>query len=68
LTKHVLNHWVSGKIYPHPHALLRLCRARGVDFNFLFLGDWSRLPHDVAARLDEAMRDHAAQVSAQAAA
>ena len=56
VSRHVLNHWMVGNNPIQPHALYRLCRSRGVDFNYVFLGDWSGLPFPLAAALDAEVR------------
>ncbi len=52
ISKHVLRNWIAGDNPIMPYAMYRLCRAKGVDFNYVFLGDWARLPHDLATRLE----------------
>jgi transcriptional regulator with XRE-family HTH domain len=53
ITKHVLRNWMAGDSYPNPYALYRLCRSRNVDFNFVFLGDWSSLPARIGKRFED---------------
>lgn len=53
VTKHVLNHWMVGSNPIQPYALYRLCRSRGIDFNYIFLGDWSGLPHRVGRAIEQ---------------
>lgn len=48
VSKHVLNHWMKGNHPIAPYAAYRLCRSRGVTFDYIFLGDWSSLPHKLA--------------------
>lgn len=52
VSKHVLNHWISGNNPVQPYPLYRLCRTRGVDFNYVYLGDWTRLPAAVGMALE----------------
>ena len=64
VSKQTLNNWLRGDSYPAPYPLYRLCRARGVDFNFIMLADWSALPGRLARALDAELsasaEDHAA--------
>jgi transcriptional regulator with XRE-family HTH domain len=53
VSKHVIRNWLAGENPVQPYALYRLCRARGVDFNFVYLGDWNRLPHELARKIEE---------------
>jgi transcriptional regulator with XRE-family HTH domain len=53
VSKHVLRNWLAGDNPIQPYALYRLCQARRVDFNFVHLGDWSRLPADVAQVVED---------------
>src|SRR5689334_7519003 len=52
VSKHVLRNWLAGDNPVQPYPLYRLCCARGVDFNYVFLGDWSRLPFELAKDMD----------------
>ncbi len=52
VSKQTLNNWLRGDSYPAIFPLYRLCRARGVDFNFIMLADWSALPARLARTLD----------------
>ncbi|GEN14722.1 hypothetical protein NCH01_11530 [Neoasaia chiangmaiensis] len=52
VSKGVLNHWMSGNHPIQPYALYRLSRARNVTFDYVFLGDWSGLPHHLASQLE----------------
>jgi transcriptional regulator with XRE-family HTH domain len=56
VSKQVLNHWLKGNNPIQVHNLYRLSRATGVDFNYVFLGDWAGLPYRVAAVLDEELK------------
>jgi len=51
-TKQTLNGWLKGEGYPNDYMVYRLCRIHRVNFDYLFLGDWSQLPAKVAARLE----------------
>ena len=51
VTKHVLNHWMEGSNPIQPYPLYRLSRAKSVTFDYIFLGDWSNLPHWIAEAL-----------------
>lgn len=55
-SKHVLRNWLAGDNPIHPWNLYRLCRAKGVDFNFVALGDWSRLPLELAKAMEDAVQ------------
>jgi transcriptional regulator with XRE-family HTH domain len=52
VTKHVLNHWMKGNHPIQPYPLYKLCRSRGVNFDYVFLGDWSGLPYRLARELE----------------
>lgn len=56
ISKHVLNHWMKGNNPIEPHALYRLAVLKGVDFNYVFLGDWSRLPYDLAREFEAELK------------
>lgn len=56
VSKNVLRNWMAGDNPPAPYAVYRLTRAKGVDFNYVFLGDWSALPARLARALDEEMK------------
>lgn len=53
VSKHVLRNWMAGDSYPQPYALYRLSRSKGINFDYVFLGDWSNLPHRIARALEE---------------
>jgi transcriptional regulator with XRE-family HTH domain len=55
LSVSALRKMLSGTAPMNVYALYRLSRAKGVDFNYVFLGDWSALPSRLAKRLDEEM-------------
>lgn len=52
VSKHVLNHWMQGNHPIQPYPLYRLCRTKGANFDYVFLGDWSALPHRMARELE----------------
>lgn len=64
VTKHVLRNWLAGDHPISVYALYRLCKAKGVDFNYVFLGDWSHLPHSLAKQFDEELVARLAEASA----
>ena len=50
IDKSGLGNWMRGRpSYPSVYSLYKFCRTKGVDFNWVFLGDPSGLP-DRAAR------------------
>jgi transcriptional regulator with XRE-family HTH domain len=53
VTKHVLRNWLAGDNPVQPYPLYRLCRIKGVDFNYVYLGIWDGLPHRLAKELEE---------------
>ncbi len=52
VSKQVLRNWMAGEHYPSPYSIYRLCRTRGIDFDYVFLGNWDGLPHHLARALD----------------
>jgi len=52
VSKQSLNNWLRGDSYPPAYPIYRLCRARGVDFNFIMLGDWGALRSSLATVLE----------------
>jgi transcriptional regulator with XRE-family HTH domain len=56
VSKQTFNDYVKGKTYPNSYAVYRLHRAKGVTYDFLFLGDWSALPAKLAAAMDAELR------------
>jgi len=65
ITKHVLRNWLAAENPIQPYPLYRLCRAKGLDFNYVMLGDWSNLPHHLARELErEALSNLAAPAAA----
>jgi len=53
VSKNVLRNWLAGDNPVQPYPLYRFCRAKGVDFNFVFLGDWTRLPYGLAKAAEQ---------------
>jgi transcriptional regulator with XRE-family HTH domain len=53
VSKHVLRNWLVGDNPVQPYPLYRLCRSRGVDFNFVYLGDWTHLPYELAKAAEQ---------------
>lgn len=51
ISKSRLGNWMRGDNYPGQYELYRLCRRRGVNFDWVFLGDPAALPYEVASRL-----------------
>jgi transcriptional regulator with XRE-family HTH domain len=43
--------WESGGNFPDPMAVLGICKRYGVDFNYVFLGDFDGLGGNLAAKL-----------------
>lgn len=54
--KQTVNGWMAGEGYPNWYGLYRLNRAKGVTYDFLFLGDWSGLPAKLAIQMDEELK------------
>lgn len=52
ISKHVLNFWMKGENPIQPYQLYRLCRSKGINFDYVALGDWSALPHRLAQVLE----------------
>jgi transcriptional regulator with XRE-family HTH domain len=52
VSKNVLRNWMAGDHPVSPYALYRLCAVKHVDFNYVFLDDWSRLPPALRDRLE----------------
>lgn len=52
ITKHVLRNWMAGDSPIQPYALYRLSSVKQVDFNYVHLGDWSRLPKPLRDELE----------------
>lgn len=53
ISKGVLNHWMAGNNPIQPYALYRLARSRGITFDYIFLGNWSALPHHLAVEIEK---------------
>lgn len=53
ISKHVLRNWLVGEHPIKPFAVYRLCKARGIDFNYVFLGDWAQLPYKLAREFEQ---------------
>ena len=52
--------WV-GNSYPNRNVMTYLYRRHRIDFDFMMIGDLSRLPHDVRGRIIPALREAAAE-------
>lgn len=65
ISKHVLRNWMAGETYPQPYPLYRLCRLKGVDFNYVFLGDWAALPGRLSSQLEAELLARMADMPAQ---
>ncbi len=52
ITKQVLNHWLQGRHGISAYALYRLSLVKRTNFDFVFLAAHSRLPADLAARIE----------------
>lgn len=57
VSKQVLRNWMSGESYPAPYNLYKLCRSKGVNFDYIFLGNWDHLPHHLAKALERELED-----------
>ena len=51
VTRSQLGNWLRGDSYPAPYSLYIFCRIRGVNFDWVYLGDPGALPHQLAVRL-----------------
>lgn len=51
ITKNHLGNWMRGASYPGAYELYRFCRYRGLNFDWVFLGDPAALPYPVARKL-----------------
>ena len=51
IPKNHLGNWLRGDAYPKQYEMYRFCRIRGVDMDWVFLGDPSGLPHWVAENI-----------------
>lgn len=66
VSKHVLRNWLAGAHPIGTYALYRLCRAKSLDFNFVYLGDWTHLPYHMAKEFEQEMTAKLAASSARA--
>lgn len=66
VSKHVLNHWMQGNHPIQPYSLYRLCRAKGANFDYVFLGDWSALPHRMGRELEAELLSYQGPVAVSA--
>lgn len=55
-SKQTFNGWMKGDSYPNCYGIYRLQRAKGVTYDYLFLGDWSGLPAKLASQMDAELR------------
>ena len=55
VSKQRLGNWMRGDNYPELYALYRFARLRGVNTDYVFLGDWTNLPQRVAEKLQAEM-------------
>jgi transcriptional regulator with XRE-family HTH domain len=62
IPKNHLGNWMRGEAYPLPFEMYRFCRIRGVNMDWVFLGDPSGLPHRVAEQLMQLISKPADQV------
>ena len=44
-------HIERGATYPQPPYILRLLLAHGIDHNFIYVGDWSKLPTEITTKM-----------------
>jgi transcriptional regulator with XRE-family HTH domain len=63
ISKNVLRNWLAGDHPIAPYPLYRLGKAKNIDFNYVFLGDWSRLPYDLAKDFEREIAAKLADVS-----
>jgi len=56
VSKQTFNDWLKGNSYPNVYGVYRLQKAKGITYDFLFLGDWSGLPPKLAAEMDAELR------------
>lgn len=52
VSKHVVRNWIAGDNPIGVYPLYRLCRAKNVNFDFIFLGIWTGLRGDLAAAFE----------------
>jgi transcriptional regulator with XRE-family HTH domain len=63
ISKNVLRNWLAGDHPIAPYPLYRLCKAKNIDFNYVFLGDWSHLPYGLAKEFEREIATKLADVS-----
>jgi transcriptional regulator with XRE-family HTH domain len=51
-SKQTVNSYFNGVVYPNDYGIYRLCRLHHINYDYLYLGDWSQLPAAVAAKLE----------------
>jgi transcriptional regulator with XRE-family HTH domain len=51
-SKQTVNSYFNGVVYPNDYGIYRLCRLHHINYDYLYLGDWSQLPVAVAAKLE----------------
>lgn len=68
VSKQVLRNWMSGESYPAPYSLYKLCKSKGVNFDYIFLGNWDHLPHHLAKVLEQELEDQLEKEQANSAA
>lgn len=51
VSKQTLNGWMKGDGYPDQYGVYCLCRVHKVNYDYLFLGDWTQLPSWLADKL-----------------
>jgi transcriptional regulator with XRE-family HTH domain len=51
-SKQTINSYFNGVVYPNDYGIYRLCRLHHVNYDYLYLGDWSQLPAAVARKLE----------------
>jgi transcriptional regulator with XRE-family HTH domain len=51
-SKQTINSYFNGTVYPNDYGIYRLCRLHHINYDYLYLGDWSQLPVAVATKLE----------------
>jgi transcriptional regulator with XRE-family HTH domain len=51
-SKQTVNSYFNGEVYPNDYGIYRLCRLHRINYDYLYLGDWSQLPAVVAQKLE----------------
>jgi transcriptional regulator with XRE-family HTH domain len=51
-SKQTINSYFNGVVYPNDYGIYRLCRLHHINYDYLYLGDWSQLPVAVATKLE----------------